>query len=89
MDRPQHYLDESLNAAIQQRCADLSTPTARLLVNLCGAIRSLERQIEAHQQETQRLRSLLNLHGIDTPRQLWECAPQITASTREPVEVNP
>jgi len=89
MDRPQHYLDESLNAAIQQTCAELPTPTARLLVNLCGAIRGLERQLEAQQQETQRLRTLLNLHGISTARILWEGPPQITAATREPVEVQP
>lgn len=87
MPRPPHYLDESLNAAIMQTCDNLPTPTARLLVNLCGAIRALERQLEASNQETMRLRTLMNLYGIDTGRRTWEGAtstaehPQQTAGT--------
>jgi hypothetical protein len=45
MDRPPHWLDESLSLCLDQNCDDLPTPTARMIINLTGAIRSLERQI--------------------------------------------
>jgi hypothetical protein len=45
MDRPHHWLDESLSLCLDQNCDDLPTPTARMIINLTGAIRSLERQI--------------------------------------------
>lgn len=45
MDRPHHWLDESLSICLDQNCDDLPTPTARMIINLTGAIRSLERRI--------------------------------------------
>jgi hypothetical protein len=45
MDRPNHWLDESLSLCLDQNCDDLPNPTARMIINLTGAIRSLERQI--------------------------------------------
>jgi hypothetical protein len=45
MDRPHHWLDESLSLCLDQNCDDLPTPTARMIINFTGAIRSLERQI--------------------------------------------
>ena len=45
MDRPHHWLDESLKLCLDQNCDDLPTPTARMILNLAGAVRSLERQI--------------------------------------------
>ena len=87
MSRPEHFLDESLSAAIAQPCAELPTPTARLLVNLCGAIRGLERQLEANKEETLRLRTLLNLHGIDTARRLWEGSSLQPSAEQKQTEV--
>jgi hypothetical protein len=59
MDRPAHWLDESLNLCLDQSVADLPTPTARLLLNLAGAVRSLERQSNATAEEVRYLRDRL------------------------------
>jgi hypothetical protein len=39
-----HYLDEALNAAIALPCEQLPSEVARVLVNLCGAVRHLDRE---------------------------------------------
>jgi hypothetical protein len=53
MDRPHHWLDESLSLCLDQNCDDLPTPTARMIINLTGAIRSLERQINEQSEMMQ------------------------------------
>jgi hypothetical protein len=42
--RTSHYLDEALHIALSLPCEQLPTEVARVLINLCGAIRHLERQ---------------------------------------------
>jgi hypothetical protein len=61
MDRPAHWLDESLSLCLDQSVADLPTPTGRLLLNLAGAVRSLERQCNATAEEVRYLRDRLAL----------------------------
>lgn len=41
--RQPHYLDEALNAAIALPCDQIPSELARVLINLCGAVRALER----------------------------------------------
>ena len=67
MDRPAHWLDESLNLCLDQSLADLPTPTARLLLNLAGAVRSLERQCNATADEVRYLRDRLALIEAQQP----------------------
>jgi hypothetical protein len=40
-----HWLDESLQQCMMQDCDKLTPETAKIILNLVGAIRSLERQI--------------------------------------------
>lgn len=68
MDRPAHWLDESLNLCLDQSLADLPTPTARLLLNLAGAVRSLERQCNATAEEVRYLRDRLARIEAQQPR---------------------
>jgi hypothetical protein len=42
--RTPHYLDEALHVAIDLPCKQLPTEVARVLINLCGAVRHLERE---------------------------------------------
>jgi hypothetical protein len=45
MDRPEHWLDQSLEQCLAQNCDQLPNATALMIINLTGSIRSLERQI--------------------------------------------
>jgi hypothetical protein len=45
--RDTHYLDESLQAVLSLNCVKCPSEVARILVNLCGAVRALERENEA------------------------------------------
>lgn len=45
MERTEHWLDESLSACLEREVNDIQPEVRRLLVNLCGSIRSLEKQL--------------------------------------------
>jgi hypothetical protein len=45
MERPQHWLDRSLEQCLAQNSDQLPNATALMIINLSGSIRSLERQI--------------------------------------------
>jgi len=64
-----HWLNESLNDCMAQTCADLPAPTARLLLNLCGSVRSLERQTNEQGAVIRQLRArLADLDGCEAER---------------------
>jgi hypothetical protein len=61
MERPKHWLDESLSLFLDQNCDDLPTPTARMIINFTGAIRSLERQINLQDERLKIMYARLQL----------------------------
>lgn len=87
MERPAHWLDESLNLCLDQSCADLPTPTARLLLNLCGAVRSLERQCNDQADELRWLRDRLAAAEAQQPRPSTDAQIEQLCERRRPVLV--
>jgi hypothetical protein len=61
MDRSHHWLDESLSLCLDQNCDDLPTPTARMIINLTGAIRSLEKQLNLQDERLKIMYARLQL----------------------------
>jgi len=59
-DRIPHYLDESLKAVQDLPVTAASSELVRLLINLCGAVRSLERECEELKREQRERRSILS-----------------------------
>jgi hypothetical protein len=71
MDRPNHWLDESLSLCLDQNCNDLPTPTARMIINLTGAIRSLEKQINLQDERLKVMYARLQLFDPDIANEFF------------------
>ena len=83
MTRPAHWLDDSLNLCLAQSCTNLPSPTARLLLNLAGAVRSLERQCNDQLEEIRYLRDrLANIEAAQPGRDVDDIIIQLEEQTR-------
>jgi hypothetical protein len=71
MERSHHWLDESLSLCLDQNCNDLPTPTARMIINFTGAIRSLERQINEQSEMIQALYKRLGQFDPDIANEFF------------------
>jgi hypothetical protein len=61
MERSEHWLDASLTACIEREVNDIPPEVRRLLVNLCGSIRSLEKQLNLQDERLKIMYSRLQL----------------------------
>jgi hypothetical protein len=61
MPRDEHWLDVSLSACIELTDNDIQPEVGRLLHNLCGSIRSLERQMNLQDERLKIMYARLQL----------------------------
>ena len=61
MPHPEHWLDASLSACLEREVNDIQPEVRRLLVNLCGSIRSLEKQLNLQDERLKIMYARLQL----------------------------
>jgi hypothetical protein len=61
MPHPEHWLDASLSACLEREVNDIQPEVRRLFVNLCGSIRSLEKQINLQDERLKVMYARLQL----------------------------
>jgi hypothetical protein len=61
MERSEHWLDASLSACLEREVNDIQPEVRRLLVNLCGSIRLLEKQLNLQDESLKTMYAMLQL----------------------------